>query len=482
MCLCFLGAACEDTASPGMTVVDLPGGGDTGDTADIAGSDSGDDRNGRDPGSDSVGECESQGDCFPGMTCLDNSCVPGCRSNLDCPEILYCDLAMGDNGWCVPCLFDNHCPDSRICLDRRCVVDCDTVECPTDKSHCDPGDGECVACLETADCPRDHLCQGRSCVPGCSGDDDCRDGWHCLIEAADAGRCVACFMESHCPRDHQCIAANCVKKGCVLDDDCGSGKYCHPLLRECLALPSKPCARDADCLVSKCDPLTRTCIAACVLGGCLDTSKVCVDGGCYGCGTTEQCPGTACSQLNRTCVSCRSDDDCVAASWHCETATGACHECLSDEHCESGHCDMNRRACIECREDQDCKDPGRPVCAKSGKCQAGCSSECSIGDPIRCDPNDKKEPIGIISCGDWDDDPCMEWGNPRDCGPGQSCSNNVCECVVNCTLDKWSCKDIRIPIKCRRDSASGCLYWFEAYPCASNEICDSGACRSMSGD
>lgn len=293
---------------------------------------------------------------------------------------------------------------------------------------------------------------------------------------------MACFQDSHCPVDHQCIAANCVKKGCVVDGDCGSGRFCHPLLRECFVLPPNPCGRDSDCLMSKCDPLTRTCIQACVLGGCLDTSKVCVEGGCYGCGTTEHCPGTECSPRNRTCVRCRTDDECVNASWTCDTSTGSCHECLSDEHCDVGQCDTARRTCIECRKDSDCKDPGRPFCGKTGRCLAPCSSECTAGAAIRCDPDDKKEPIGFISCGDWDDDPCLEWGNPRECGPGQSCRNDACECVETCTLDKWSCKEMRIPIKCRLDRDSGCHYWWEAQPCSANEICDSGSCRSMSSD
>jgi hypothetical protein len=439
-------------------------------------------------------QCLSDGVCPIGTLCITNKCQSGCRSDRDCPDSLKCDPKSGANGGCFTCVQNADC-NGRICKDHQCVIDCSVVQCTVDRPVCDPATGGCVQCLAKADCPAGNLCLGSRCIVGCETDNDCSGGRKCA-----SGTCVQCITDEQCPLKQKCLQNQCLSTECARDTDCGGGKYCHPLLQSCEVLPSKYCISDDDCPAGyppiipaqMCDPLTRACIPSCTSGLgiplCIDlfggggSQTVCVDNGCYECGTDNDCAGTRCDPYDRHCLVCKTDADCSVPTWHCDPATSGCKECLNDSQCTYPKvCDeAGGYSCVECLKDVDCKSPGKPVCGKSKVCIAPCSNECSNGNTV-CNPGDTTEPIGLLTCGDYDDDPCLEYGGASECGIGTSCRTQAgglgkCICQNACTSGQKRCQSgTTMNTEICTQNSNGCWYWSTGY-CGFEEVCSGGTC------
>lgn len=432
--------------------------------------------------------CLSDSVCPRGKLCLDFQCKPGCRSDRDCPEDLRCDPKVAPDGDCFMCVQDADC-GLKVCQDHQCVIDCSAVTCPINKPVCDPETGICLQCMVKSDCSTGNLCLGNNCVPGCEIDDDCARGLYCA-----QGSCVSCTKDDHCSDGMKCRANTCTSGECYKDSDCSTGSYCHPLLNSCESLPSDYCASDNDCasaipglLDQFCDPLTRQCIPSCLAAAfCLDLfgsgRNVCVEGGCYGCGTNSDCAGVRCDPVDRWCRACTSDVSCAVPGWHC-AGDGACYECLNDGQCTyPSVCDeAGGNRCVECLTSDDCVAPSKPICGKSKTCIAACSDQCSGTQKI-CNPDDTTEPISILSCGDWDDDPCKEYGNSSGCGTGASCrtqgtGQGLCVCQNECTSGQKFCEQnvTDTTLTCAQNASSGCWYLSTGY-CGTGEVCSSGTC------
>jgi hypothetical protein len=197
--------------------------------------------------------------------------------------------------------------------------------------------------------------------------------------------------------------------------------------------------------------------------------------GCYECLDDYHCPGTDCKAFDNSCVKCTGNADCLDASWHCDTASGACHECLQDSHCTPEFCDTTNHVCVQCRTDADCGNPSFPTCGKDKTCIPPCSDGC-VKDSVICDPGD---PGGesYLTCGDWDNDPCLEYGDSAYCPDNQYCSGAKCVCKPPaCTEGKYAC-DPQYPTTvfvCEKD-ANGCLGWGTYMVCNTGN-CKNGAC------
>jgi len=132
--------------------------------------------------------------------------------------------------------------------------------------------------------------------------------------------------------------------------------------------------------------------------------------------------------------------------------------------------------------DGDCKTAGKPICGKSKTCIAPCVDECSSGQKI-CNPDDTIAPIGTLSCGDSDDDPCLEYGGSAECGTGASCVTQPgglgqCICQNECSSGQKRCPpdgEADEYETCAQNSSSGCWYWSTGY-CGYGEVCSSGSC------
>jgi hypothetical protein len=271
------------------------------------------------------------------------------------------------------------------------------------------------------------------------------------------------------------VSGTCLASpGCKADGDCGTGSYCHPLLLKCLALPSGACpAKACGGFLNPdvCDPLTRLCIPGCASMGTIGCMLLggsrpwCDDavGGCYECLADGDCPGTACSKLDRTCVVCATDADCAVAGSHCDTSDGGCHECVYDYHCGTGLRCNDSHQCVECLTSADCKSPSNPKCDASGTC---CHDECSTSGQETCETQGSDNYIRCEANGG-----CLQW-TAYACPPGQICTGSKCVCDNKCSSGQKSCSvsDATLIYTCTQNYNSQCWYWQTGY-CPSNQKC-----------
>jgi hypothetical protein len=230
-----------------------------------------------------------------------------------------------------------------------------------------------------------------------------------------------------------------------------------------------------------CDPLTRTCIPPCFYGLlCLDQTRIYCDAavnGCYECLADSNCPGTDCRDINNTCVKCTIDFDCINPDWHCDGVSGACRECLNNTHCAPDLCDNSSYSCVQCLDNMDCTNPSFPTCGKDKTCIPACVDGC-VKDDVKCDATDPNHET-YLTCGDHDNDPCLEYGYARYCPANQYCQNDGCICKsAPCEEGEHGCK-AEYPTtvyECQKDSG-GCLSWEALMVCTDGSNCGEGSCK-----
>lgn len=136
-----------------------------------------------------------------------------------------------------------------------------------------------LAALLLSGCP-----DAKPSYPACAGDDDCKDGEHCVDK-----QCLQCRDDSHCEAFERCQSGGCVLRegACRGDDDCPSG-LCRQ--NRCVA-----CERDAEC-----GPDRRCSNGACLTRGACkvhedcEDDEDCIDGVCKRAGREEP-PDLACT-------------------------------------------------------------------------------------------------------------------------------------------------------------------------------------------
>lgn len=143
-------------------------------------------------------------------------------------------------------------------------------------------------------------------------------------------------------------------------------------------------------------------------------------------------------------------------------------------NCECGgpydpDCDDETADVIGCGTDM--------VCSYQGECQSACAHECSVGT-TQCTADGKFQ-----LCGNHDNDPCFEWGEPQDCGGGSTCEGNKCvaTCEPQCLQGFRECIDSKLYRLCNRVSDAGCPMWGETQTCPDGTSCSAGYCRSETG-
>jgi len=158
------------------------------------------------------------------------------------------------------CVYDTHCPGSKICVDGRCVVryppDCPDREC-AEGFVCI--DGSCVetACIDVS-CPEGEACAAGRCYPR-----DCR--WRTcpgLGEVCIEEKCVppSC-VDVTCPQGQLCAVGRCYPIDCETKKCPGYGEVCIEgdcVQRTCVGVtcpPGQRCAR-GECFPQDCEDLT----------------------------------------------------------------------------------------------------------------------------------------------------------------------------------------------------------------------------------
>lgn len=198
---------------------------------------------------------------------------------------------------------------------------------------------------------------------------------------------------------------------------------------------------------------------------CTANATQCVDGGiqscemnaagCYAWSSTASCGiGKICQ--NDTCV-----DSCTDIC-----ASGAV-QCADDGGVQS--CVTGNQGCLVWSESQACS--GDQIC-KSGKCVDHCQDECNLVGERQCAEN------GYVTCGQYDEDSCLEWSLVTACDDDQTCENGACNaepCEDECdAMGQATCVAGKLRT-CGQYDDDACLEFRES-ACENGEICMDGAC------
>lgn len=136
-------------------------------------------------------------------------------------------------------------------------------------------------------------------------------------------------------------------------------------------------------------------------------------------------------------------------------------------------------------DDDSCLEYGdQTACLPSQSCSLGactnvdqCTDDCTLGTPV-C--------VGdaVASCGEFDSDTCADLGTFTPCASGETCSNGVCSesCTDECTDGATECLNSVTERVCGDFDSDTCSDWGQPTACADNEVCieDSvgGSCQT----
>ncbi len=370
-------------------------------------------------------------------------------------------------------------------------VGTDAAECEDDcqegEQICNPNGGfqvcghfdadDCVEFSQPIACPANTQCDVDRCVPNCI--DECAEGTTaCLDDLTvgtcgnfDADVCLELGAPAACGTNERCEQGECVDASAPCVDECNSGEsVCAGNAVQtcgqhdsdnCLDLgPSQPCAAGETCANGMCN---TTCTDTCSSEGATECSgdglRTCVRAvsGCLAWSTVTACPAQeTCS--NGMCTSTCQNECSVSGESLCTadgTAVTACGQYDSDP------C-LDRSTPVPCSLGQTCSN---------GACVVTCVSTCTQGT-TRCVGN------SLETCGNYDSDPCLEWGGLMLCPNGATCSNNVCgtQCGDECSAPgDVSCLGNGIRT-CGQFDVDPCLDWSSVTNCQSHELCSAGVC------
>ncbi len=372
-----------------------------------------------------------------GRTCQDECDVVG-QSECSTDGVRECVKQGGCLVWGAP----TACPTGASCNDGHCQMSCPNQGCSVmGAKKCD-GDGvsECV------DANNDG-CLEWSAPQACGNGETCSSG-HCAIDCTD--ECTTAGAK-------QCDGNAVVECGNFDQDSClewGNSTDCS----------------DQFCVNGRCE------------SSCTDECSSSQARRCDGDGyqTCDDFDGDGCLEWGTT-VSCNSGESC---------SNGFCAQTCTDECTTAGATQCDGDGVVTCgnHDSDSCLEWGSPVpCASgqvcsNGHCAQSCSDECTVAGAKDCDPSG-----GVITCGNYDSDSCLEWSNPVACTGSQVCSGGSCtlnctdgcstvgarQCVSGSTTDFEVCDDY---------NNDGCLEWGTAQSCSAGQVCSAGACAQTCTD
>lgn len=339
-------------------------------------------------------------------------------------------------------------------------------------------DDECVEFSQSIACTQGHSCLEDRCVPPCR--DECPSGTTVCLDENTVGTCGNYDADScreagagvACGANERCEQGACVDTTEACTDECSTGesvcfgdatRVCGQFDSDsCLDLgPAEPCASGELCA-------NGTCAVPC--------SDTCSTEG------AEECSGNGVRTCERTAQGCLAWSPVVACSASETCSNGVCAANCSDECPTSGAaiCSPDNSGVSICGQfDGDaCLDRSSPVPCQAGfacdqgQCVATCSDECTQG-ATQCSGN------SLETCGNYDADPCLEWGGAVACPGGATCSNDTCDlpCSDECTTSgavECSGNGTR---SCGQFDLDNCLEWSTTTACQSYEVCAAGACE-----
>ena len=128
--------------------------------------------------------------------------------------------------------------------------------------------------------------------------------------------------------------------------------------------------------------------------------------------------------------------------------------------------------CFEWSERILCSEDA-PYCSL-GQCADECIHECAEGE-LRC-----AGPNASQTCGQGDSDPCLEWLEEIPCAHDEICSAGTCrsQCIDECTAGEVECSGRGIRT-CGDLNLDDCLEWGPSRACPAGESCDEGECKPI---
>ena len=209
--------------------------------------------------------------------------------------------------------------------------------------------------------------------------------------------------------------------------------------------------------------------------------------------------GENCSEGDKRCTvkgvaECKKTDD-ACFKWSaevtaCPSTTPACSagqcgtqcfdECTQNEKkCASGNtwqvCGENDSdPCRDWAEIKACKEG--ETC-ENGECKAACEGECKASET-------KCIGTGLVTCGQFDKDDCLDWSAPKPCGGGQVCSEGACKaptgCANDCSEGDKKCDGL-LWLQCGNHDADQCLEFDPGTSCVPADKCQIGECDAKKG-
>ncbi|MBN2495185.1 MAG: PQQ-binding-like beta-propeller repeat protein [Deltaproteobacteria bacterium] len=419
---------------------------------------------------------EGDGPCPSGQERCDGVCVYISTSRDHCGECghaclpgQYCAA-----GRCVPC--HNECVSGQ----RQCVPGN-----PSQYQECGSGEDTCMSWGPAQVCSQGTVCSEGDCVQAC--EDDClrKDARVCDPQGANGYRicgyydtddCLEWSELVPCPDGSGCTDGQC-SAGCR--DECAAGE------RRCSVTANgyETCAdHDADgCLeyggFVACED-GQTCSRGACSGSCQDDcdpgERMCEGAGYRSCGYYDA-------------DDCLDWSDVVACGGGqaCNPSTGQCEAACADE-CSPGEQRCSRDgAAVELCADWDgdgCQEWGSVMdCLTGQRCQNNvcvwdCQDECEREGSRACTVQGSE--VGVVTCGDHDADPCLEFGMFSACEIGQSCSNGVCstDCQDECDPGERECQGGGYRT-CGQYDLDSCRDWSDVTGCAPWQVCSGGYCQ-----
>ena len=108
-----------------------------------------------------------------------------------------------------------------------------------------------------------------------------------------------------------------------------------------------------------------------------------------------------------------------------------------------------------------------------------CTDECRLGHR-QCAAG------GYQPCGEFDGDPCLEWGPVVECNQGETCVDGYCQPATltdECAEGSTKCADDGTFVwTCRFRSDLGIWVWGNTIPCETGQTCSCGVCDSTCVD
>jgi len=226
-----------------------------------------------------------------------------------------------------------------------------------------------------------------------------------------------------------------------------------------------------------------TAVAVDATAAPLDVETVACTDGCTVAGA-RRCSGTQVETCGDSdgdgCLDWGASEACgqglVCANGFCALA---CEDACSTVGATK--CDANAVATCGDFDDDGCLEWGQPTACSgtescsNGRCAEACVSECPALGATRCDG------AGVSTCGDTDADPCREWGTVVPCGEGLTCSNGACAatCSDECaTSGQAICSGAGSVVTCGNFDADSCLELGSPVSCGAAEVCLAGACEA----